>query len=73
MVYFRLDSERAKQAKLIEDIRGLQAQVDSAAAGLSAASRLSEQLDKKASIIATLKQVKSIFFSNISLTEIGNR
>ena len=54
---FRLESERSKQTSLLEEISGLKAQVDSAAAGLSAASRLSEQLDKKSSTIATLKQV----------------
>lgn len=52
----RLSRERLTQSGLQEEIRLLKEDVTSANEGLAAASRLSEQLDKKSQVIATLKQ-----------------
>lgn len=52
----RLERERAQQTALREEARALQDKVDAANEGLSAASRLGEQLEKKGQVIATLRQ-----------------
>ncbi len=52
----RLSREKAIQSGMEEEIRALKESVESANEGLAAASRLSEQLDKKSQIITTLKQ-----------------
>ena len=55
-LFFRLSKEKQLQSKLEDEISSLKTEVASANEGLAAAGRLSEQLDNKAQVIATLKQ-----------------